>query len=66
MDREGESYLDELLNAVAPDWEETSVSPESLMEDFDEEMEGEVSLEDALAILDDLPYSEEDYFGGAR
>lgn len=65
MAREGESYLDELLNAVAPDWEETSVSPESLMEDFDEDMEGEVSLEDALAILDDLPDSEEDYFGEA-
>lgn len=61
MAREGESYLDELLNAVAPDWEETSISPEALMEDFDEEMEDEVSLEDALAILDDLPDSEEEY-----
>lgn len=65
MAREGESYLDELLNAVAPDWEETSISPEALMEDFDEEMEDEVSLEDALAILDDLPDSEEEYLDDA-
>lgn len=61
MAKEGESYLDELLNAVAPDWEETSISPESLMEDFNDDMEGEVSLEDALTILDDLPDSESEY-----
>ena len=47
MAKEGESYLDELLNAVAPDWEDTSVSPESLMEEFEEEMDEDVSLEDA-------------------
>lgn len=61
MAKEGESYLDELLNAVAPDWEDTSVSPESLMEEFEEEMDEDVSLEDALAILNDLPDSEEEY-----
>lgn len=61
MAKEGESYLDELLNAVAPDWEDTSVSPESLLEEFEEEMDEDVSLEDALAILNDLPDSEEEY-----
>lgn len=64
MAKEGESYLDELLNTVAPDWEETSITPESVLEDFDEDMEEEVSLEDALAILDDLPDSEEEYVDG--
>lgn len=64
MAKEGESYLDELLNTVAPDWEETSITPENIMEDFDEELEEEVSLEEALAILDDLPDSEEEYVDG--
>lgn len=58
MANEGESYLDELLNTVAPDWEDTPISAENILEDFDEDLEEEVSLEDALAILDDLPDSE--------
>lgn len=62
MEKEGESYLDELLNTVAPDWEETSLSPEDLYEDFDVETEGDMSLEEALTVLDDLPNSEEEYY----
>lgn len=62
MEKEGESYLDELLNTVAPDWEETSLSPEDLYEDFDVEAEGDISLEEALTVLDDLPNSEEEYY----
>lgn len=62
MEKEGESYLDELLNTVAPDWEETSLSPEDLYEDFDAEAEGDISLEEALTVLDDLPSSEEEYY----
>ncbi len=65
MANEGESYLDELLNTVAPDWEDTPISPENMLEDFDEELEEEVSLEDALAILNDLPDSEMIYEDGA-
>lgn len=48
MGKEGESYLDQLLNTVAPDWEETSDSPGKSAEE-------DVSLEDALSILEDLP-----------
>lgn len=62
MEKEGESYLDELLNTVAPDWEETSLSPEDLYEDFDVETEGDISLEEALTVLDDLPNSEDEYY----
>lgn len=62
MEKEGESYLDELLNTVAPDWEETSLSPEDLYEDFDVEAEGDMSLEEALTVLDDLPNSEDEYY----
>ncbi len=62
MEKEGESYLDELLNTVAPDWEETSLSPEDLYADFGEDAEGEMSLEEALAVLDDLPDSEDEYY----
>lgn len=62
MEKEGESYLDELLNTVAPDWEETSLSPEDLYEDFDVEAEGDISLEEALTVLDDLPNSEDEYY----
>lgn len=64
MANEGESYLDELLNTVAPDWEDTPISPENMLEDFDEELEEEVSLEDALAILNDLPDSDTIYEDG--
>lgn len=66
MANEGESYLDELLNTVAPDWEDTPISPENMLEDFDEELEEEVSLEDALAILNDLPDSEVLYEDGVE
>lgn len=66
MANEGESYLDELLNTVAPDWEDTPISPENMLEDFDEDLEEEVSLEDALAILNDLPDSEMLYGDGAE
>lgn len=62
MEKEGESYLDELLNTVAPDWEETSLSPEDLYEDFDAEAAGDISLEEALTVLDDLPDSEDEYY----
>lgn len=65
MANEGESYLDELLNTVAPDWEDTPINPENMLEDFDEDLEEEVSLEDALAILNDLPDSEFLYEDGA-
>ncbi len=47
MAKEGESYLDQLLNTVAPDWEENSSKPEKRAED--------VSLDEALAILNDIP-----------
>ncbi len=58
MANEGESYLDELLNTVAPDWEDTPISADNILEDFNEDLEEEVSLEDALAILNDLPDSD--------
>lgn len=57
--KEGESYLDQLLNTVAPDWEDTSSTPEhSLAESIED-----VSLDDALAMLNDLPDSEEEISG---
>lgn len=56
---EGESYLDQLLNTVAPDWEDTSSTPDhSLAESIED-----VSLDDALAMLNDLPDSEEEISG---
>ncbi len=66
-EREGESYLDELLNAVAPDWEDTSSQPEhesgevkAMATQNDnvgkkEAKEDDIALEDAIAILNDLP-----------
>ncbi len=53
--KEGESYLDQLLNTVAPDWEDTSSTPDSSVPETAED----ISLNDALAILNDLPEAEE-------
>lgn len=39
MANEGESYLDELLNTVAPDWEDTPISADNILEDFNEDLE---------------------------
>lgn len=55
MAKEGENYLDQLLNTVAPDWEETSSSPDIMSASEDEVSIDDVSLEDALSILNDLP-----------
>lgn len=55
MAKEGENYLDDLLNTVAPDWEETSSSPDVMSMSEDEMSIDDVSLEDALSILNDLP-----------
>lgn len=55
MANEGENYLDDLLNTVAPDWEETSSSPDVMSMPEDEMSLDDVSLEDALSILNDLP-----------
>ena len=61
-EKEGENYLDTLLNTVAPDWEEKSESP--LQSDQPDSIapkshQGESpedkTLEDAMAILNDLP-----------
>ncbi len=66
-EREGESYLDELLNTVAPDWEDTSSQPEhesgevKAMATQNDNVgkkgakEDDIALEDAIAILNDLP-----------
>ncbi len=61
-EKEGENYLDTLLNTVAPDWEETSGSPvQSSQADpaasnsGQGDSSGEKTLEDAIAILNDLP-----------
>lgn len=61
-EKEGENYLDTLLNTVAPDWEETSESPvQSSRSDSaasqvgQGESSGDKTLEDAIAILNDLP-----------
>ena len=61
-EKEGENYLDTLLNTVAPDWEETSESPvQSSQSDSaasqvgQGESSGDKTLEDAIAILNDLP-----------
>lgn len=55
MANEGENYLDDLLNTVAPDWEETSSSPDVMSMSENEVSIDDVSLEDALSILNDLP-----------
>lgn len=59
-EKEGESYLDELLNSVAPDWEDTSSQPEHRTEEVERmaaqnEKADDIALEDAIAILNDLP-----------
>lgn len=67
MSKEGESYLDQLLNTVAPDWEDTSKPPEkddeegkdrmnenTPVEGKENEIDG-ISMEDAIAMLNDLP-----------
>ncbi len=58
-EKEGENYLDTLLNTVAPDWEETSESPvqaDSTDSKSDQgDSTGDKTLEDAIAILNDLP-----------
>ncbi|MCI9411346.1 MAG: hypothetical protein HFG36_04655 [Eubacterium sp.] len=58
-EKEGENYLDTLLNTVAPDWEETSESPAQADSTDSESNQGDSSgdktLEDAIAILNDLP-----------
>lgn len=55
MAKEGENYLDQLLNTVAPDWEETSSSPDIMSTSENDVSIDDVSLEDALSILNDLP-----------
>lgn len=66
-EKEGESYLDELLNTVAPDWEDTSSQPENRIGEVETmaaqndnvgkkaAKENDIALEDAIAILNDLP-----------
>ena len=61
-EKEGENYLDTLLNTVAPDWEEKSESPlQSNQPDsiapksHQGESPEDKTLEDAMAILNDLP-----------
>ena len=63
-EKEGESYLDELLNTVAPDWEDTSSQPEQKAGEVknvtaDSEKNttqgNDMALQDAIAILNDLP-----------
>lgn len=58
-EKEGENYLDTLLNTVAPDWEETSESPAQAdstdSKSDQEDSTGDKTLEDAIAILNDLP-----------
>lgn len=74
-EKEGESYLDQLLNTVAPDWEDTSKQPEKAIEKMKKEEVEEVadnimsededisvddiSLDDALSLLNDLPDTDE-------
>lgn len=61
MAKEGETYLDQLLNTVAPDWEDTSKQPEKDNEGAkngmsDENMSTEdTSLQEAMDILNSLP-----------
>lgn len=52
VDKEGESYLDNLLNTVAPDWEDTSSQPEG--QETNNSDNG-IAFEDAIAMLNDLP-----------
>lgn len=58
-EKEGENYLDTLLNTVAPDWEETSESPAQADSTDSKSDQGDSTadktLEDAIAILNDLP-----------
>lgn len=61
-EKEGENYLDTLLNTVAPDWEETSESPlqsdqpdSTAPKSHQGESPEDKTLEDAMAILNDLP-----------
>ena len=61
-EKEGENYLDTLLNTVAPDWEETSESPvqssqadPAASKSGQGDSSGDKTLEDAIAILNDLP-----------
>lgn len=61
-EKEGENYLDTLLNSVAPDWEETSESPmksdqvdSAASRSSQEDSSEDKTLEDAIAILNDLP-----------
>ena len=74
-EKEGESYLDQLLNTVAPDWEDTSRQPEKAIEKIKKEEVEEVadntmseaedisvddiSLDEALSLLNDLPDTDE-------
>lgn len=59
-EKEGESYLDQLLNTVAPDWEDTSEQPERQIGNQIKEEVEDVSLDDALSLLNDLPDTDED------
>ncbi len=57
MAKDGESYLDQLLNTVAPDWEETAGSPIGMGDKrkADSVPLDNVSLKDALSVLNSLP-----------
>lgn len=63
MAKEGETYLDQLLNTVAPDWEDDSKQPEKNIEGAENEMSDEnmtmededTSLQEAMDILNSLP-----------
>lgn len=61
MAKEGETYLDQLLNTVAPDWEDTSKQPEKNMEGAENVMSDENTttedgaLQEAMDILNSLP-----------
>ncbi len=63
MAKEGETYLDQLLNTVAPDWEDDSKQPEKNIEGAENEMsdtnttmeDEDTSLQEAMDILNNLP-----------
>ncbi|MCM1245690.1 MAG: hypothetical protein NC293_08630 [Roseburia sp.] len=61
MAKEGETYLDQLLNTVAPDWEDTSKQPEKNDEGAKKDMSEDnttmedSSLQEAMDILNSLP-----------
>ena len=42
--KEGESYLDQLLNTVAPDWEDTSSTPDSSVPETAEDIQNMKTL----------------------